>query len=73
MPNHKIVIKINGKEVDTLEDILPKIPENTGLRILFIGKAPSPESVSIGHYFQGKSGKTFWNKPPGCNECNYGN
>lgn len=32
------------------------------LKVLFVGKRPSPESVAVGHYFQGRHGKMFWNK-----------
>ena len=59
MANHKIIISYNGKEIETLEDILPS---KSGLKLLFIGKAPAPISVQKGHYFQGKQGKMFWNK-----------
>lgn len=57
--NHRISITVDGKKVDTLEDILPT---KTGLRILFIAKTPAPISVNAGHYFQGKQGTMFWNK-----------
>jgi len=59
MKNHKIKIYINGKKVETLEDIFPNKP---GLKILFIGKTPAPVSVKKGHYFQGRHGRMFWNK-----------
>ena len=57
--NHKIKIEVNGKEVETLSDILP---DNKNLDILFIAKTPSPVSVDAGHYFQGTQGIMFWNK-----------
>jgi mismatch-specific thymine-DNA glycosylase len=57
--NHKIIISVNGKEVETLADILP---QNEELNILFIAKTPAPVSVNAGHYFQGTQGRMFWNK-----------
>lgn len=57
--SHKITISVNGKEVETLADILPTKP---GLEILFIAKTPAPVSVEAGHYFQGTQGRMFWNK-----------
>lgn len=57
--SHKITISINGKDVETLSDILPS---KLGLEILFIAKTPAPISVEAGHYFQGRQGRTFWNK-----------
>jgi G:T/U-mismatch repair DNA glycosylase len=41
----------------TLRDILPAFP---GLRALFVAKTPAPSSVGVGHYFQGRQGKSFW-------------
>ena len=59
MENYKIKIKVDGKECYTLADILP----NSGnLDILFIAKTPATASVEVGHYFQGKQGKMFWNR-----------
>jgi len=57
--SHKIIIEVNGNEVETLADILP---ENKKLDILFIAKTPAPVSVDAGHYFQGTQGRMFWNK-----------
>ncbi|MDI6766382.1 MAG: hypothetical protein QME52_06125, partial [Bacteroidota bacterium] len=59
MANHRITITVNGKQVNTLEDILPT---QAGLRILFIAKTPAPVSVDAGHYFQGTQGTMFWNR-----------
>jgi G:T/U-mismatch repair DNA glycosylase len=59
MTNHATTIVVDGREVPTLEDILPRAP---GLRALFIGKTPAPTSVEAGHYFQGNQGKIFWNR-----------
>jgi G:T/U-mismatch repair DNA glycosylase len=28
--------------------------------VLFVGKTPAPDSVQIGHYFQGRQGRLFW-------------
>jgi len=57
--NYKISLKVNWEKVDTLDDILPKKP---GLKILFVAKTPAPISVRVGHYFQGRQGRMFWNK-----------
>lgn len=57
---HRIQIQKEGKTYDTLEDILPS--DSLKLDMLIIGKVPAPESVKAGHYFQGRQGKTMWNK-----------
>ena len=57
--NYRTKIKIDGKEVETLKDILPEQP---GLDILFIAKTPALKSVEAGHYFQGTQGTMFWNR-----------
>lgn len=57
--DHRMTIKLNGKYVQTLSDILPDTP---GLRVLFVAKTPAPVSVKAGHYFQGKQGRMFWNR-----------
>jgi hypothetical protein len=44
---------VDGRSVQTLKDLSPESP---GLEVLFVGKTPAPESVRIGHYFQGKQG-----------------
>jgi TDG/mug DNA glycosylase family protein len=54
--NEQIIV-VRGQEILTLRDILPPAP---GLRVLFVGKAPAPDSVERGHYFQGTMGKMFW-------------
>ncbi len=59
MSDHRIKIQVDGRVVETLEDILPSTP---GLRILFVAKTPAPVSVEAGHYFQGKQGRMLWNK-----------
>jgi len=60
MPSHKVTWKQGNETFDTLEDILPAEGEN--LRILFVGRVPSPESVRFGHYWQGHHGQLFWEK-----------
>ncbi len=59
MGNHQINIQHLGKQITTLENILPQKP---GLKLLFVGKVPAPDSVAAGHYFQGNQGKMFWGK-----------
>lgn len=58
--NHKIKVITEKGDFETLADILP--PRGDPLKILFIAKTPAPESVSAGHYFQGRQGKMLWNK-----------
>ena len=58
--NHRITFLEEGKHCETFEDILPDT--NSVLDMLIIGKTPSPNSVKIGHYFQGRQGKSMWNK-----------
>lgn len=50
---------IDGALVSTLADILPA---RGTLRMLIIGKTPSPMSVDAGHYFQGRMGKGLWKR-----------
>ena len=57
--NYQTTITIEGKDYDTLKDILP---ESGKLKILFIGRTPSFKSIIKGHYFQGKRGNNFWKK-----------
>lgn len=59
MSDNTITLTVNGTKFRTLRDILPATP---GLRALFVGKVPIPESVAAGHYFQGFHGKMFWNR-----------
>jgi hypothetical protein len=47
-----------GELKKTLLDVLP---DNGPLKLLIIGKTPAPVSVETSHYFQGRSGKKFWN------------
>lgn len=59
METFKTKISVNGKDYDTLADILP---DKGNLKILFIAKTPATISVAVGHYFQGKQGRMFWNR-----------
>lgn len=59
MSDYRVQVKIDDRTIETLQDILPF---DKKLKILFIGKVPTPLSVNKGHYFQGKQGKIFWNK-----------
>lgn len=59
MPDNSITIVVNGRDVRTLQDILPNQP---GLKALFVAKTPAPKSVAAGHYFQGQQGRMFWNR-----------
>lgn len=57
--NYQTTIQVDGETIKTLADILPSEGK---LKILFIAKAPAPISVEKGHYFQGRHGKSLWNK-----------
>ena len=46
-----------GEEIETLEDLL-----RPGLRAVVVGINPAPISVSAGHYWQGRTGKTLWRR-----------
>lgn len=65
----RTVINEGQGDFDTLLDILPddSSPEGRKLTMLIIAKRPAPESVSIGHYFQGidanKKGKRTGHGP----------
>jgi len=59
MPNYRIEMDVDGNRISTLQDILPT---DKKLKALFIGKVPTPNSVSEGHYFKGRQGTMFWNK-----------
>jgi TDG/mug DNA glycosylase family protein len=56
---HLTEIEVGGELVPTLADILPECGE---LRALFLGKTPSPASVAVGHYFEGKMGRGLWKR-----------
>ena len=57
--DHRTEIEMDGQAVTTLADI---VPARGPLRVLFIGKTPSPASVEAGHYFQGRMGKGLWKR-----------
>ena len=57
--DHCVEIELDGRGVVTLADILP---ERAPLRVLFVGKTPSPASVEAGHYYQGRMGKGLWKR-----------
>ncbi|MCX6364304.1 MAG: hypothetical protein NTW58_09105, partial [Actinobacteria bacterium] len=57
--DHRIEIEMDGQAVTTLADI---VPARGPLRVLFIGKTPSPASVEAGHYFEGRMGKGLWKR-----------
>lgn len=59
MKNNALMLFVGNQSVRTLRDILPEKP---GLKALFIAKVPAPKSVDVGHYFQGKQGRMFWNR-----------
>src|SRR5438132_6240762 len=46
-----------GERVETLEDLL-----RPGLRAVCIGINPSPKSVAVGHYYQGRLGRRFFTR-----------
>jgi TDG/mug DNA glycosylase family protein len=54
---HRVSLEIDGVTVETLEDIPP-----TPGRLLFVGLNPSPVSVAVGHYHQGRLGMRFWRR-----------
>jgi len=56
---HLTEIEVGGGLVTTLADILPERGE---LRALFLGKTPSPASVAVGHYFEGRMGRGLWRR-----------
>ena len=41
----------------TLKELL-----RPGLKAIFVGINPTPKSVKAGHYYQGRSGRRFWNR-----------
>lgn len=52
---HQEYVNWMGREILTLADLVPNDPA-----ILFVGYNPRPESVRMGHYYQGARGKQFW-------------
>ena len=66
-PGHRVTLIVDGRPVETLADL----PPEPG-RLLFVGLNPSPVSVAVGHYHQGRLGRSFWRRlitatilPPG--------
>ena len=57
--DHRTEMEVDGRAVTTLADI---VPARGPLRVLFVGKTPSPASVDAGHYFQGRMGKGLWKR-----------
>ena len=57
--DHRTELEIDGSSVTTLADI---VPPRGPLRVLFVGKTPSPASVEVGHYFMGRMGKGLWKR-----------
>lgn len=57
--SHLTEIVVEGQPVPTLADILPT---RGTLRVLFVGKAPSPGGVASGHYFEGRTGRGLWKR-----------
>ncbi len=56
---YKATLSIGERAVTTLADILP---EAGPIRMLVVGKTPSPVSVEVGHYLQGRQGRLFWTR-----------
>ena len=50
-------ISISGVQILTLCELT-----KPGLKAIFIGINPSPVSVEVGHYYQGRLGKRFWGR-----------
>lgn len=61
LKGNQTYVSVGGQEILTLRDILPA-SSAPGLRVLFVGKTPAPESVEVGHYFQGQHGTNFWSR-----------
>jgi mismatch-specific thymine-DNA glycosylase len=57
--SHRVTIRVGGRRVETLEDILPAAGP---IEMLIVAKTPALESVRAGHYFQGHHGRMFWNR-----------
>jgi len=52
-------MQIDGQQVPTLADILPAAGP---MRMLVVGKTPSPSSVTAGHHLQSRQGRLFWRR-----------
>jgi G:T/U-mismatch repair DNA glycosylase len=55
--SHRTTIVVDGDTVETLADLPP-----LRNKLLFVGLNPSPVSVKVGHYHQGRLGRTFWRR-----------
>ena len=55
MASHRVEEDWIGERVTTLEDLL-----RPGLRAVCVGINPSPRSVELGHYYQGRLGRKFF-------------
>jgi TDG/mug DNA glycosylase family protein len=51
---HRVTEEWMGEAVETLADLL-----KPGLRAVCVGINPAPESVRVGHYYQGRLGQAF--------------
>ena len=54
-PGHRVTETWMGEQVTTLADLL-----RPGLRAVVVGINPSPVSVAVGHYYQGRLGQRFY-------------
>jgi tryptophan synthase beta chain len=50
-------ILLDGQKIVTLRELL-----RPGLRCVFVGLNPAIKSACVGHYYQGRLGKRFWNR-----------
>jgi TDG/mug DNA glycosylase family protein len=57
--DYREVIEIDGRPVLTRADI---VPERGPLRMLIVGKTPTPSGLAGGHYFQGRQGRMLWRR-----------
>jgi double-stranded uracil-DNA glycosylase len=54
---HRVIETWRGEDVETLADLL-----RPGLRAVVVGINPSPVSVAVGHYYQGRLGQRFFKR-----------
>jgi uracil-DNA glycosylase len=57
--DYREVIEIDGRPVLTRRDI---VPERGPMRMLIVGKTPTPSGLAGGHYFQGNQGRMLWRR-----------
>lgn len=55
--SHRVTLDWMGKEVETLDDLL-----RPGLTAVNIGVNPAPNSVTAGHYYQGRLGQRHFGR-----------